>query len=128
MSIQKDIIIVHNIFKLASDILNAGTKIKELEVKGEIFLKALQEHEITVRAAMEYHSKETNKIIDALLKLAQKGKTPEERKLALEKLADFSSTAIKELGETSRKALSNIHNTNKLNTQEILEKKHSLPK
>lgn len=128
MSIQKDLIIINNIFQLASDVLNARAKVKELEVKGEIFLRALQEHETTVRTAMEYHSKEVDKVINALLKLAQEGKTPKERKLALEMLANFSSTAIKELGETSRKALSNIHDPNKLNTQEIPGKNTALPK
>ncbi len=115
MATQNNLIVLNNLFNLASDVLEATTKITELEVKGEIFLKALQEHEKTVRIVMEQHSQEFDKVIDALLAIIQKSQDEETRKLAIKSLADFSSEAIKQLGETSRETLKN--NFNKLGSQ-----------
>ena len=99
---------VNSVLQLAEMVISARQKRKDLETKGKIFLKALKEHEKTVRIAIENHTIQVTKVIDATSIIIEKSESAEERKLALKYLTEYSSTAIKELGKISTTALNQL--------------------
>ena len=96
------------IFSLASDVVSSYHDLKQLRIRGDIFLQALKEHEITVRHTMDKQTEQMKVVIHALTILAEKAENHEERMECLRTLATFGSEAVKTLGETSKIAFNSI--------------------
>lgn len=96
------------LFNLASDVIKAREERKKLEKMGKIFLKALKEHEKTVRLAIKAHVTETLRIIKALEIVIKEADGDEIRLEAAKQLAEFGGKALLELEKQSREALRSI--------------------
>ena len=96
------------IFSLAKDIISSYNNLKEMKIKGQIFLAALKEHEKTVRFAMQKHSETSKQVISALERMIEKTENKEEKMECLRALVTFGSESLEKLHITSRSALNSI--------------------
>lgn len=96
------------IIKLAEQIIKGHSERKLLEERGKIFLKALKEHEQTVRISIKNQTKQVHEIVKAIKITADNIVDPTAKLEAIRYLAEYGSNSIKELGKTAETALKSI--------------------